>query len=265
MSGQTGHLLRGEVALGGVAKGYGTVYTPLQRGDWLPQAEPTLSSPSHDPGMLRVEPLGRTGYVEALALQTARVQERRVGTRGDCLLLTEHDPVVTVGRATEPFEAPDAAILRSAGIALHETSRGGKVTYHGPGQLVGYPIVDLRPRGKDLHRFVEELQAALIRALGHMQLQATSRQGLRGVWVGERKIASIGVAVRGWVTYHGFALNVCGDLSAFDLICPCGIVGVRMTSIAEELPSPPPWNQVQAMVVEAVVAEFGYRSWAAST
>jgi lipoate-protein ligase B len=214
--------------------------------------------------MLCVELLGRTGYVEALALQTARVRERRLGTRGDCLLLTEHDPVVTVGRATGASEAPDAVALRAARIALHEASRGGKVTYHGPGQLVGYPIVDLRPRGKDLHRFVECLQAALIRALREMGVAATSCDGLRGVWVDGRKIASIGVAVRGWVTYHGFALNVCGDLSAFDLICPCGIMGVRMTSIAEELPSAPAWNQVQGMVVEAVVAEFGYRGWAAS-
>jgi len=210
------------------------------------------------PQTLRVENLGRTSFGDALEMQTRCLRQRRSGLCADTLLLTEHGPVVTIGRATDPDEAEDTAELAARGIEVHQVSRGGKVTYHGPGQLMGYLIADLRPQGRDLHRFMESLQAALIAALRALDVDARAREGLRGVWVDDRKIASIGVAVRGWVTYHGFALNVRGDLGPFDLIRPCGLEGVAMTSIEAELGRTPEWNQVQAVVVEAVVRQYGY-------
>lgn len=150
---------------------------------------------------------------------------------------------------------PDTETLDRAGIELHEITRGGKVTYHGPGQLVGYPILDLRglfDGRPDLHAYIQGIETVLVQALQDLGIPAQSREGLRGVWVQSRKIASIGVAVRGWVSYHGFALNVCNDLSPFRLIEPCGLPDVEMTSMSVELGR----EVTVAEAAEAVVGRF---------
>ncbi|MGI8435790.1 MAG: lipoyl(octanoyl) transferase LipB [Chthoniobacterales bacterium] len=176
--------------------------------------------------------LGRLGYGEALALQEEIVARKRADdSLGDELLLLEHEPVYTIGRT------PDQSSLRGAAHLPHPLfpiNRGGQATYHGPGQLVGYPIIDLRPRGKDLHRYLRWIETVLVELLSSYEIDATTRPGLTGVWVEDRKIASIGVGVRHWITMHGFALNVSGDLSPFDQIVPCGIANVAMTSIEKE-------------------------------
>jgi lipoyl(octanoyl) transferase len=147
------------------------------------------------------------------------------------LLLLEHEPVYTIGRT------PNQSSLRGAAhlpYPLFPINRGGQATYHGPGQLIGYPIIDLRNCGQDLHRYLRWLEDLLVETLAEIGLRATTRSGLTGVWVDNRKIASIGVGVRHWITMHGFALNVCGDLSPFAQIVPCGITNVAMTSIEKE-------------------------------
>jgi len=203
---------------------------------------------------LLVLDLGRRPYGEALALQRELV-ERRIqgGLSNDLLLLLEHDPVVTLGRGGRPESLPlSPADLGRRGIEWYEVERGGDVTYHNPGQLVGYPILDLHQHRLDLHWYLRQLEATLIAALGELGIAAERKPPYTGVWVGGRKIASLGVHVRRWVTLHGFALNVNNDLSGFDLIVPCGIPGVRMTSVARELGSAS-WSDTRA----AVVAAFG--------
>lgn len=181
---------------------------------------------------LSVRWLGRVAFADALALQEKLVTEKRGDhSLGDELLLLEHEPVYTIGRT------PDQSSLRDADHLPHPLfpiNRGGQATYHGPGQLIGYPIIDLRKCGQDLHRYLRWLEALLIETLAAVGIAATTRQGLTGVWVEDRKIASIGVGVRHWITMHGFALNVCGDLTPFDQIVPCGIANVTMTSIEKE-------------------------------
>jgi lipoyl(octanoyl) transferase len=181
---------------------------------------------------LRVRWLGRTEFANALALQEELVAQRRADdSLGDELLLLEHEPVYTIGRT------PDQTSLRGVAHLPHPVfpiNRGGQATYHGPGQLVGYPILDLRRCGQDLHRYLRWLEDVLIELLAVYGVRAAAREGLTGVWVEDRKIASIGVGVRHWITMHGFALNVSGDLSPFDHIVPCGIANIRMTSIEIE-------------------------------
>jgi lipoyl(octanoyl) transferase len=176
--------------------------------------------------------LGRIAFADALALQEELVAAKRADqSSADELLLLEHDPVYTIGRT------PDQSSLRGAAHLPHPLfpiNRGGQATYHGPGQLMGYPIIDLRNCGQDLHRYLRWLEELLVETLGAAGIAATTRPGLTGVWVENRKIASIGVGVRHWITMHGFALNVCGDLSPFDQIVPCGISNVAMTSIERE-------------------------------
>ena len=176
--------------------------------------------------------LGRMAFADALALQEKLVTEKRTNhSLGDELLLLEHEPVYTIGRT------PDQSSLRGAAHLPHPLfpiNRGGQATYHGPGQLVGYPIIDLRNCGQDLHRYLRWLEDLLVETLAAVGIAATTREGLTGVWVENRKIASIGVGVRHWITMHGFALNVCGDLSPFDQIVPCGISNVTMTSMEKE-------------------------------
>jgi lipoyl(octanoyl) transferase len=182
---------------------------------------------------LRVRWLGRLSYPEALALQNEMVAQRRVDqSLGNELLLLEHEPVYTMGRT------PDQSSLRGGSHLPHSLfliNRGGQATYHGPGQLIGYPIIDLRHYGQDLHRYLRWIEKLLVELLAQYQIRATTRAGLTGVWVENRKIASIGVGVTHWITMHGFALNVCGDLSPFDQITPCGINDVTMTSMEKEL------------------------------
>lgn len=172
---------------------------------------------------------GRVPYRAALAWQRSLAEERLAGRRSDLLVLLEHDPVVTLGRTAE-----SAHLLRPDGIDVVEVERGGDVTYHGPGQLVGYPILDLSGYRQDLHWYLRTLEAALITSLARLDISAGREPGRTGVWTGGRKIASIGVHVKRWVTWHGFALNVTTDLAAFDRIVPCGIPGVIMTSIQHE-------------------------------
>jgi len=190
------------------------------------------------PAAFDVRRLGRVEYDAALALQQQLVEERRAGRIGDTLLLLEHPPVITLGvktrgRASNIVASPDA--LREAGVAVHETGRGGDVTYHGPGQLVGYPIFDLNPDRRDVHRYVRDLEEALILAIRWFGVEGRRVQGLTGVWVGpegrEEKIAAIGVRISRWITSHGFALNVATDLGHFDLIVPCGISDRGVTSL----------------------------------
>lgn len=183
-------------------------------------------------GALAVRWLGRVSFADALQLQEKLVAEKRANSAlADELLLLEHEPVYTIGRT------PDQSSLRGESHLPHPLfpiNRGGQATYHGPGQLIGYPIIDLRKYGQDLHRYLRWLEALLIETLAEIGIAATTRQGLTGVWVEDRKIASIGVGVRHWITMHGFALNVCGDLTPFDQIVPCGIANVTMTSIERE-------------------------------
>jgi len=181
---------------------------------------------------LRVHWLGRMEFAGALALQEKTVaQKRKNPSSSDELLLLEHEPVYTIGRT------PDRSSLLGAAHLAHPVfciNRGGQATYHGPGQLMGYPIIDLHRCGQDLHRYLRWLEQLLIELLAEYGIAGSQRESLTGVWVGNRKIASIGVGVRHWITMHGFALNVCGDLSPFNHIVPCGIDNVSMTSMEKE-------------------------------
>jgi lipoyl(octanoyl) transferase len=182
-------------------------------------------------------PLGRMPYAEALELQRQIARDRISGAiPQDVLLLVEHPPVVTLGRASKEknlIASPE--FLQSKGIELFEVERGGDVTFHGPGQLVGYPIIDLKRHRQDLHWYLRKIEEALINTLADFAIPGERNTAYTGVWTRGKKIASIGVHAREWVTWHGFALNVTTDLSYFDLIVPCGINGVVMTSIAREL------------------------------
>jgi lipoyl(octanoyl) transferase len=190
-----------------------------------------VNAPEKSAGELNIQWLGRVPYGQALALQERLAAERRSGAIPDHLLLLEHEPVYTIGRT------PDQTSLRDASHLPHpviETNRGGQATYHGPGQLIGYPILDLRNHGQDLHKYLRALEELLIRVCAEFGVAARRREALTGTWVVDRKIASIGVGVRHWISMHGFALNVCGDLAPFDQITPCGIAGVSMTSLEKE-------------------------------
>ena len=184
--------------------------------------------------------LGRMGYEECLELQREVARQRISGSiPHDVLLLVEHPPVVTLGRSSKQKNLISSpAFLASRGVELFEVERGGDVTFHGPGQLVGYPIFDLKQHRQDLHWYLRSVEEALIRTLSEYGIPGERSTGYTGVWTRGRKIASIGVHARDWVTWHGFALNVTTDLSYFDLIVPCGIVGVEMTSIAKETGAP---------------------------
>ena len=184
---------------------------------------------------LHIEWLGRIAYAPALARQEALVAARIADPDAvpDTLLLLEHDPVYTIGRTPDRSSLASAAALSFPVETIH---RGGQATFHGPGQLVGYPILDLGRRGRDLHVYLRFLEETLIAALAIHGVHGTRRDGLTGVWVEDRKIASIGVGVRRWVSLHGFAINVLGGeaLAPFDAITPCGIAGVRMTAVEAE-------------------------------
>jgi len=211
---------------------------------------------------LRIEDLGRRPYAEVLELQRDLRRRRIEGELGeDVLLLVEHPPVITLGRGTRPSSLPIApAELERRGVEVFEVERGGDVTFHGPGQLVGYPILDLRGHRQDLHWYLRRLEDVLIQALGGLGIQADRNPGLTGVWTAGRKIASIGIHVKQWVTLHGFALNVTTDLDPFDLIVPCGIRQVVMTSVAAELlrtDSEALMAEVRGAVVGAFCDVFG--------
>ncbi|PLX83878.1 MAG: lipoyl(octanoyl) transferase [Desulfuromonas sp.] len=202
---------------------------------------------------------GRLSYRDALQLQERLLDGRR-RRREDVLLLVEHPPVVTLGRGgSEAHLLHSREELARRGIEVLRTGRGGDVTYHGPGQLVGYPVVDLDPLGRDLHRYLRMLEATLIDTLAAFGLVAERIPGKTGVWVDGAKIASIGVGVRRWVSWHGFALNVAGDLTGFEAIVPCGLPGVRMTSLEGLLGRPVLLEDVESALVRAFSRVFGGR------
>lgn len=206
---------------------------------------------------LWVEDLGRRQYGEVLELQRELAKERIAGTRPDTLLLVEHGPVVTLGRSSKASHLlADARALAARGVELFEIERGGDVTFHGPGQLVGYPIIDLTQHKQDLHWYLRQLEQVLIDTISSMGLEGSRVEKYTGVWVGGRKIASIGVHARSWVTWHGFALNVATDLSFFDLIVPCGIPAVRMTSMEQELGRPLEMRVIRETVGLAFAERF---------
>jgi lipoyl(octanoyl) transferase len=212
---------------------------------------------------LYVRWLGRMEFKRALALQEEIVLKKRYDSSAeDRLLLLEHEPVYTIGRT------PDQTSLSATGgrgepggahlpHPLFVINRGGQATYHGPGQLIGYPIIDLRQCGQDLHKYLRWLEQMLIDLLAEYGIAASRRESLTGVWVGDRKIASIGVGVRHWITMHGFALNVCGDLSPFAHIVPCGINNVAMTSMEKETEMPFSVARVAASLERLALNQIG--------
>jgi len=187
---------------------------------------------------LTVRKLGRVAYAEALELQRSLVEQRRNNQIDDQLLFVEHPHVLTLGVRGDGGRShilASPAALAARGIEIHETGRGGDITYHGPGQIVGYPIVDLSPDRRDVHKYVRDLEEVLMRTAADYGIAAGRVEGLTGVWVGREKLAAIGVRIARWITSHGFALNVTTDLDAFQLIVPCGIAGRGVTSLSRLL------------------------------
>ena len=213
----------------------------------------------NDAATLEVRDLGLIPYGEALALQSDLVARRRAGDIPNQLLLLQHPHVITLGTGSSRSHVlADESRRRDLGIDLVEVGRGGDVTYHGPGQLVGYPILDLKPDRKDLHQYLRDLEAVLVQALEGMEIRAERKPDLTGVWVEGRKIATIGVRVSsGWITSHGFALNVSNDLSFFETIVPCGIQDVSVTSVSQELGQPCGIADILGIVSEAFSGIFG--------
>jgi lipoyl(octanoyl) transferase len=227
----------------------------------------TQSADVSDARELWVVRLGAMPYGEALQLQRAAARARISGAiPQDLLLLVEHEPVVTMGRtAKQQNLTASPELLAARGVALFEVERGGDITYHGPGQLVGYPIVDLKRHKQDLHWYLRQVEEALIRLLAEHGIAGERSAGYTGVWTSglaggqwhhTRKIASIGVHARDWVTWHGFALNVTTELSYFDLIVPCGISGVDMTSMSRELGAPVAMSDVEDAAARAFADVF---------
>ena len=208
---------------------------------------------------IEVRRLGTIGYQAALDLQAQLVERRKQGLIPDQLLLLEHPPVITLGvrtRSDRSHVLESEAALAAKGVGLFETGRGGDVTYHGPGQLVGYPIVDLKPDRCDVHRYVRDLEEVLIRAVDAFGVRAGRIEGLTGIWVGDQKLAAIGVRISRWVTSHGFALNVNTDLSHFGLIVPCGITDKGVTSLERLLGHALPMDEVAETVARQFAALF---------
>ena len=175
--------------------------------------------------------LGRIAYEKGLELQESLLSAKVAGDPDNHLLLLEHEPVYTMGRSRDESSLREESILPHP---VHRTNRGGQATYHGPGQLVGYPVLDLSLFGRDLHDYLRFLEEILIILLSRHGIAGGRMDGKTGVWVGQKKIASLGVGVRKWISMHGFAINICGDLSAFNHITPCGLPGVSMTSLEAE-------------------------------
>jgi lipoyl(octanoyl) transferase len=212
---------------------------------------------------LAIRRLGLVPYEQGVALQADLVERRRRGAVADTLLLLEHPHVITLGVRTHRDRAHVIATtehLAARGVTVQESGRGGDVTYHGPGQLVGYPIIELPPERRDLHRYVRDLEESLIGAIRRFGIEAGRVSGRTGVWVGDEKIAAIGVRISRWVTSHGFALNVTTDLGYFDLIIPCGISDRGVTSMERLLGVAPGLENVQDAVVDAFSDVFGFQA-----
>jgi len=196
---------------------------------------------------MKIEWLGRIDYQAGLRIQEEK-HDDCLHHREESVILLEHEPVFTIGRL---LDKSSLRVVEQLPFPVFETNRGGQATYHGPGQLVGYPILDLRARGRDLHSYLRKLEDLLIDLLEEFGIEGRKVEGKTGVWVQDRKIASIGVGVRKWVTMHGFALNVASDLSGFLSIIPCGLSGVRMTSISIET-----GNEVSLQTVREKVSPY---------
>ena len=210
---------------------------------------------------LAVRRLGLVPYKEALTLQQSLVEQRRAGRMGDVLLLVEHPPVITLGARTAEARSNIVAtpeMLAARGVDVLEAGRGGDVTFHGPGQIVGYPILDLRPDRCDVHRYVRDLETVLIELAGQYGIAAGRVPGLTGVWVDGAKLAAIGVRISRWVTSHGFALNHTTDLGFFDLIVPCGIADKGVTSLTK-LGCTAPRHDVERRLAETFADVFERR------
>lgn len=206
--------------------------------------------------------MGMVSYRSALDKQRMLVKARQAGDLPDQLLLLEHPAVITVGvsgRAEPEHVLASPAELHRHEIEVLEAPRGGDVTYHGPGQLVGYPIIDLRPDRCDVHRYVRDLEEVIIRVAASFGVRACRRPGLTGVWVGNDKLAAIGVRLSRWVTSHGFAFNITTNLEHFRFIVPCGLEGLGVTSLEHLLESVPPWKQLEASVAEECARVFSRR------
>ncbi|HEX6563386.1 MAG TPA: lipoyl(octanoyl) transferase LipB [Chthoniobacterales bacterium] len=201
---------------------------------------------------MKVVWLGRIEFSKGLEIQAEALEQcDRIGE--ETLFLLEHEPVYTIGRRLDKSSLGNTSYLPHP---VFEINRGGQATYHGPGQLVGYPILDLKKRGKDLHVYLRSLETAVIRLVGSFGVQAAFCDGKTGVWVENRKIASIGIGVRRWITMHGFALNVSSDLTGFLSITPCGLTGVRMTSLSLELDREVSLEEVRDRAAVVLEAEF---------
>lgn len=202
--------------------------------------------------LLEVRRLGRTPYAEGHRIQQEILEQVVAGEAHDHLLLCEHEPVITAGRGTPAAELP------GSGVPVVEVERGGEATYHGPGQAVAYPILSLPEDRRDLHRYLRDLEQVVIGVLGEFDIEGRREEGLTGVWVGDRKIASIGVAVRRWVTWHGLAINVHTDLDAFQSFSPCGLDPKVMTRMADHAEMPHGTTLVEVLLVKHVCEVFGY-------
>lgn len=208
---------------------------------------------------LEVRRLGLIGYDEALALQRDLVEQRRANAIPDLLLLLEHPPVITLGVRSDIARANVVATserLAELGVVVHETGRGGDVTYHGPGQIVGYPILDLRPDRCDVHKYVRDLEEVMIRVCAAYGINASRIAGLTGTWVGAEKIGAIGIRISRWITSHGFAFNVGTDLDHFKLIVPCGITDRGVTSLEKATGRSIAMREVEDEIVRSFTAIF---------
>ena len=212
---------------------------------------------------LEVRRLGRVDYDDALVLQRQMVEERRANRVPDLLLLLEHPPVITLGVRSEVSRANIVATnerLAELGVAIHETGRGGDVTYHGPGQIVGYPIFDLRPDRCDVHKYVRDLEDVMMRTCADFGVSASRIAGLTGTWVGADKIGAIGIRISRWITSHGFAFNVRTDLDHFKLIVPCGISDRGVTSLERVTGRSLQMREVEDAIVGRFAEVFERRS-----
>ncbi len=227
------------------------------------KASSAKASAEREGRTLDVRHLGVVPYAEALALQRSLVEERRAGLIGDTLLLLEHPHVITLGVRGDGGRShllASSETLAARGVEVHETGRGGDITYHGPGQLVGYPIIDLKPDRCDVHRYVRDLEGVLIRTASDYGIDAGRVEGLTGVWVGNEKLAAIGVRIARWITSHGFALNVTSDLDFFKLIVPCGIADRGVTSLSRLVGRPIDMAEIATRTAEHFANAFGFNN-----
>lgn len=220
-------------------------------------AEPASSVSQHQ--ILRVIELGRIDYGRALALQESLIERKVGGDTSDHLLLLEHDPVYTLGRGAD--EADLMGAPQRLGVPVFRVGRGGGVTFHGPGQLVAYPILRLRRGGRDVHRYVRALEEILIDTCARYGIAASARPGTTGVWVADEKIASIGIGVRRWITFHGLALNVSTDLSYFEHVVPCRVPQLRVTCLSALVGREMTVEEVASELTGCFVRRMGYSHW----